>query len=77
MEQVEQQVDSERHVALTACLMLVSGVKKVEAATRMGIDLSEPLAAEVFSTLDDIISWIDRPFIRPRQQREKQAMQQR
>lgn len=34
---------------------------QVEAAERLGIDLSPPGAAECFSVLDDIVGWVESP----------------
>eukprot|EP00887_Chlorella_sp_A99_P005933 scaffold29.g5933.t1 len=45
---------------ITAQLTLVSAVRKVEAASRLGLDLSHSGPAEVFSVLDDLLSWAER-----------------
>lgn len=58
--QVEQRCQQEQADGITAQLTLVSAVRKVEAASRLGLDLSHSGPAEVFSVLDDLLSWAER-----------------
>ena len=61
LREVERSARSAQADAITAHLMLLSAVRKVEAAERLGLDLSAPDAAACFSTLDDMVSWVERP----------------
>jgi hypothetical protein len=78
---VERQDRQEKLEDVTAQLTLLSALRKVEAADRMGINLcgqhavhrdmeeagkhggnsTEGDAASVFSLIDDLISWVERP----------------
>ena len=72
---MEQQQRQEQLADVTAQLMLLSAVRKVAAAERLGLDLccsslrgqeheaaaEAAAAAAVFSVLDDVVSWVERP----------------
>ena len=66
IRKVEQQQRQEQLADVTAQLMLLSAVRKVAAAERLGLDLCSreqeaTEAAAVFSVLDDVVSWVERP----------------
>ncbi|KAI3425137.1 hypothetical protein D9Q98_008908 [Chlorella vulgaris] len=87
---VERQDRQEKLEDVTAQLTLLSALRKVEAADRLGINLCGPNAmqhdkeeagehggnstkgdtASVFSLIDDLISWVERPHagLMPREQ---------
>ena len=61
---IESGVKSEQMDQMTGRLMLLSAVGKVVAASRMAVDITEDSeAVECFSTLDDIVSWVERPYL--------------
>ncbi|PRW33616.1 PHD zinc finger-containing [Chlorella sorokiniana] len=63
IRRVEQRQRQDKLEDVTAQLMLLSAVRKVEAAERLGLDLCQDNgdAAAVLSVLDDVVSFVERP----------------
>lgn len=57
LRRVEQRWWQEQEDAVTAQLLVVSAVDKVEATKRLGIELGSPEAAEVWGVLADLVSF--------------------
>lgn len=70
VQRVEVACQQEVTNALTAQLVLISALRKAEAAERAGVELSCLKTAEVFSLLDDLVSYVERS----KQQRQQQQV---